>query len=78
MDERLERFTISTPGRPWAVIANVAKIPWGMQGGTRVFGGRDRIVGGLLGAVVIASVANGLDLLGQLADESAVCAGAVN
>jgi len=50
----------------------------GMQGGTRVFGGRNRIVGGLLGAVVIASVANGLDLLGQLADESAVCAGAVN
>ena len=29
-------------------------------------------------AVVIASFANGLDLLGQSADESAVWAGAVN
>jgi hypothetical protein len=29
-------------------------------------------------AVVIASVANGLDLLGQSADESAVWAGAMN
>ena len=42
------------------------------------FGGRGRIVGRLLGALVIASFANGLDLLGQSADESAVWAGAVN
>jgi ABC-type xylose transport system permease subunit len=49
-----------------------------MQGGTSWFVSRDRIVGGMLGAVVIASVANGLDLLDQSAAESAVWAGAVN
>lgn len=34
-------------------------------GGTSLFGGRGRIYNGILGAVVIGSVANGLDLLGS-------------
>ena len=46
-------------------------------GGTSVFGGRGRIVGGLLGAVVIASVANGLDLLGQSADLKTIVTGLI-
>src|SRR6202012_2164920 len=37
-------------------------------GGTSLFGGRGRIIGGLLGAVVVGSVSKGLDLLGQPAD----------
>jgi D-xylose transport system permease protein len=46
-------------------------------GGTSLFGGRGRIVGGLLGALVIASVANGLDLLGQSADVKTIITGLI-
>jgi D-xylose transport system permease protein len=34
-------------------------------GGTSLFGGRGRVVGALLGALVIASIANGLSLIGS-------------
>jgi D-xylose transport system permease protein len=46
-------------------------------GGTSLFGGRGRVVGGLLGAVVIASVANGLDLNGQSADVKTIITGLI-
>jgi D-xylose transport system permease protein len=46
-------------------------------GGTSLFGGRGRVVGGLLGAVAIASVANGLDLLGQTADVKSIITGLI-
>ncbi len=48
-----------------------------ITGGTSVFGGRGRIVGGLLGALVISSVANGLDLLGQSADVKTIVTGLI-
>jgi D-xylose transport system permease protein len=44
-------------------------------GGTSLFGGRGRIVGGLLGAIVIGSVSNGLDLLGQPAHVKTIITG---
>ena len=34
-------------------------------GGTSLFGGRGRVVGALLGALVITSISNGLGLLGS-------------
>jgi ribose/xylose/arabinose/galactoside ABC-type transport system permease subunit len=37
-------------------------------GGTSLFGGRGRVWAALLGALVIGSVSNGLDLIGQPAD----------
>jgi D-xylose transport system permease protein len=46
-------------------------------GGTSLFGGRGRVVGGLLGALVIGSVANGLDLLGQSADVKTIITGLI-
>ena len=46
-------------------------------GGTSLFGGRGRIVGGLLGAVVIGSVSNGLDLLGQPAHVKTIFTGLI-
>ncbi|MBZ9936763.1 sugar ABC transporter permease [Mesorhizobium sp. BR1-1-16] len=46
-------------------------------GGTSLFGGRGRIVGGLLGAVVIGSVSNGLDLLGQPAHIKTIITGLI-
>jgi D-xylose transport system permease protein len=46
-------------------------------GGTSLFGGRGRIVGGLLGAMVIAAVANGLDLLGQSSDVKSIVTGVI-
>jgi D-xylose transport system permease protein len=33
-------------------------------GGTSLFGGRGRVISALMGALVIATVANGIDLLG--------------
>lgn len=44
-------------------------------GGTSLFGGRGRVMGGLLGALVIGSVTNGLDLLGQSADVKTIITG---
>jgi D-xylose transport system permease protein len=46
-------------------------------GGTSLFGGRGRIVGALLGALVIAAVANGLDLLGQSVDVKTIITGLI-
>ena len=46
-------------------------------GGTSLFGGRGRILGSLLGALVIASVANGLDLLGQSANVKSIITGLI-
>ena len=36
-------------------------------GGTSLFGGRGTIIGALLGALVVSSVQNGLDLIGKTA-----------
>ena len=46
-------------------------------GGTSLFGGRGRVIGGLLGAVVIGSVSNGLDLLGQPAHIKTIITGLI-
>ena len=46
-------------------------------GGTSLFGGRGRIPGALLGAIVIGSVANGLDLLGQSANVKSIITGLI-
>ena len=35
-----------------------------MIGGTSLFGGRGRVISALMGSLVIATVANGIDLLG--------------
>jgi D-xylose transport system permease protein len=46
-------------------------------GGTSLFGGRGRPVNALLGALVIASVANGMDLLGLAAGTKFIVTGLV-
>ena len=46
-------------------------------GGTSLFGGRGRVLGALLGALVIGSVANGLDLLGQSANVKSIITGLI-
>jgi D-xylose transport system permease protein len=46
-------------------------------GGTSLFGGRGRVWAALLGALVIGSVSNGLDLVGQPADVKYVVEGAI-
>ena len=46
-------------------------------GGTSLFGGRGRIQGSLLGALVIATVANGLDLLGHSANVKSIITGLI-
>ena len=46
-------------------------------GGTSLFGGRGRIIGSLLGALVIGSVSNGLDLLGQTANVKSIITGLI-
>ena len=46
-------------------------------GGTSLFGGRGRVLGALLGAIVIGSVANGLDLLGQSANVKSIITGLI-
>ena len=46
-------------------------------GGTSLFGGRGKIIGALLGALVIGSVANGLDLLGQSANVKSIITGLI-
>ncbi len=44
-------------------------------GGTSLFGGRGRALGALLGSVVVASVENGLDLLGLSGDFKSIATG---
>lgn len=46
-------------------------------GGTSLFGGRGRIVGALLGALVISSVQNGLALIGQSAATQVITTGLI-
>ena len=46
-------------------------------GGTSLFGGRGRIPGALLGALLIGAVANGLDLLGQSAAAQTIATGLI-
>src|SRR5262249_34437599 len=46
-------------------------------GGTSLFGGRGRIYHALLGAIVIESVENGLDLLGQSAATKNIATGII-
>jgi D-xylose transport system permease protein len=46
-------------------------------GGTSLFGGRGRLAGALLGALVISSVANGLDLLGGSAAQETIATGLI-
>ena len=46
-------------------------------GGTSLFGGRGNVWGALLGALVIGSVSNGLDLVGQSADVKYMVEGAI-
>jgi D-xylose transport system permease protein len=46
-------------------------------GGTSLFGGRGRIPGALIGALLIGAVANGLDLLGQSAAAQTIATGLI-
>ena len=46
-------------------------------GGTSLFGGRGRIYQALLGALVIASIENGLDLLGESASTEEIATGVI-
>ena len=46
-------------------------------GGTSLFGGRGKVVSALLGALVIASVQNGMDLLGLASGTKFVITGLV-
>ena len=46
-------------------------------GGTSLFGGRGRALGALLGSVVVASVENGLDLLGLSGDFKSIATGSM-
>jgi D-xylose transport system permease protein len=46
-------------------------------GGTSLFGGRGTVWAALLGALVIGSVSNGLDLIGQPADVKFIVQGAI-
>jgi len=46
-------------------------------GGTSLFGGRGNVWSALLGALVIGSVSNGLDLIGQPADVKYMVEGAI-
>jgi D-xylose transport system permease protein len=46
-------------------------------GGTSLFGGRGTVLAALLGALVIGSVSNGLDLIGQSADIKYIVEGAI-
>lgn len=46
-------------------------------GGTSLFGGRGRVYQGLLGAVVIASIVNGLDLIGESAATEQIATGVI-
>jgi ribose transport system permease protein len=46
-------------------------------GGTSLFGGRGRVVGALLGALVISSVQNGLALIGQTAATQVITTGLI-
>jgi len=46
-------------------------------GGTSLFGGRGRVVGALLGALVISSVQNGLSLIGQTAATQVITTGLI-
>jgi D-xylose transport system permease protein len=46
-------------------------------GGTSLFGGRGTVIGGLLGALVIAGVQNGLALIGQPAAVQLIATGAI-
>ena len=48
-----------------------------MIGGTSLFGGRGRITGALLGALVISSVQNGLALIGQTAATQVIATGVI-
>ena len=43
---------------------NLNAIAAAVIGGTSLFGGRGRVISALLGSLVIATVANGIDLLG--------------
>lgn len=46
-------------------------------GGTSLFGGRGRIYHGLLGALVVASIVNGLDLMGESAATDQMATGVI-
>ena len=48
-----------------------------MIGGTSLFGGTGRVISALLGALVIASIQNGMDLLGLASGTKFVITGLV-
>ena len=50
---------------PAGLLLGLAVLAAAVIGGTSLFGGRGKIYQALLGALVIGSVENGLDLLGQ-------------
>ena len=57
--------------------ASLNAIAAAVIGGTSLFGGRGRITGALLGALVISSVQNGLALIGQTAATQVIATGII-
>ena len=57
--------------------ASLNAIAAAVIGGTSLFGGRGRITGALLGALVISSVQNGLALIGQTAATQVIATGVI-
>jgi D-xylose transport system permease protein len=70
---RLQAASTQTGGGTLLLEAIAAAV----IGGTSLFGGRGRIWAALLGALVIGSVSNGLDLIGQPADVKYMVEGAI-
>ncbi|AZO07950.1 sugar ABC transporter permease [Mesorhizobium sp. M3A.F.Ca.ET.080.04.2.1] len=70
---RLQAASTQTGGGTLLLEAIAAAV----IGGTSLFGGRGRVWAALLGALVIGSVSNGLDLIGEPADVKYMVEGAI-
>jgi D-xylose transport system permease protein len=70
---RLQAASTQTGGGTLLLEAIAAAV----IGGTSLFGGRGKVWAALLGALVIGSVSNGLDLIGQPADVKYMVEGAI-
>ena len=57
--------------------ANLQSITAAVVGGTSLFGGRGRIIGSLLGALIVVVVNNGLEVAGYNQGEKVICIGAL-
>jgi D-xylose transport system permease protein len=70
---RLSGVDLQAGGGPLLLNAIAAAV----IGGTSLFGGRGRVVGALLGALVIVTISNGLGLLGSTSATEYIITGAI-